>query len=88
MLCRLSIKPVVVQTASKSQKETSGGADSRKTVCGGVLELGEGLIGLETLRNVLRTLCTEAVVAHPASKSQKEMSGGADGRKRGVWQHT
>ena len=30
VLCLLSIKPIVVQTASESQKETSGGADSRE----------------------------------------------------------
>ena len=30
MLCRLSIKAVVAQTASEAKKETSGGADSKE----------------------------------------------------------
>ena len=34
-------------------EKVSAGADSRNMVCGGILELGEGLVLLQALRQVL-----------------------------------
>ena len=81
MLRCLSIEPVVAQTASESQKETSGGADGRERVCGDVLELLQGGVGREGVREVLCRLSIKPVGVQTASKSQKETSGGADSRR-------
>ena len=88
VLCRLSIEPVEAQTASESQKEASRGADSRRTVCGGILEHLQGRVGLEGVRDVLCRLSIELVASQTVSESQKETSGGADAREKGVWQRT
>ena len=50
-------------------------------MCGSVLEGGEGLVLLETLRNVLCALCTELVATQTAIESKTQTSEGADGRK-------
>ena len=50
-------------------------------VCGDLPELLEGGVALERRRDVLGTLITDAVGTHTASESQKDTSGGADGRK-------
>ena len=42
VLGALSTDAVGPDTASESQKDTSGGADGREMMCGGVLERGEG----------------------------------------------
>ena len=78
VLCRLSIELVEGHTASESQKETSGGADGRERVCGDVLELLQGGVGREGVREVLCRLSIKPVGVQTASKSQKETSGGAD----------
>ena len=57
------------ETASESQTGTSGGADGGETMCGGVLERGEGLVLLQALRDVLRALITNRIV--PQTRSQK-----------------
>ena len=75
---------VAPQTASESQKDTSGGADSRKTARGSVLELGEGLIDGEGLGDVLCSLCTNVVVKQTANGSQNQTSEGAGIRDWGV----
>ena len=49
VLCALGTDAVVLDTASESQTDTSGGADGRKTACGSVLEQSEGLVLLQTL---------------------------------------
>ena len=88
MLCALHTKVIVVQTANGSRIATSGGADGRKTVCGDVLELLQGGVGLEGVRDVLCRLSIKPVAAQTASESQKETSGGADSRERGVRRRT
>ena len=64
--------PTVVEL---KEKQTSGGADGRKTVCGDVLELLQGGVGLEGVRDVLCRLSIKPVVAQTASESQKETLG-------------
>ena len=81
MLGALITDAVGPDTASEGQTDTSGGADSRKMARGSVLELGEGLIDGEGLRNVSCALCTDAVVEQTAIESQTQTSGGADGRE-------
>ena len=81
VLGALSTDAVVPDTASESQKDTLGGADSRETMRGDVLERGEGLVRLKTLRNVLGALSTNAIGTHTASESHRETSRGADSRK-------
>ena len=66
---------------SKSQRETSGGADSRNMVCGGVLEHGEGFVLLQAFRKMLRALWSELVGRQTANGSRNKTSTGADGRK-------
>ena len=81
MLGALRTDAVAPDTASESQKDTSGGADSRKTARGSVLELGESLIDGEGLGDVLCSLCTNIVVPQTANGSQNQTSEGADSRK-------
>ena len=45
----------------RKEKQTSGGADGKQRVCGGVLEEGEGLVLLQALRKVLGALCAERI---------------------------
>ena len=56
---------------------------SGKTACGNVLQLGEGGVGLERLRDVLGALSTDAVATKAASESHKNTSRGADSSKKG-----
>ena len=88
VLGALMTDAVVLETASESRMGTSGGADSRKMARGSVLELGEGLIDGEGLRNVPCALCTDAVVEQTAIESQTQTSGGTDSRAKGVRQRT
>ena len=69
-------------------EKVSGGADSRETARGSVLELGEGLIDGEGLRNVPCALCTDAVVEQTAIESKTQTSGGIDSREQGVRRRT
>ena len=62
-------------------EKVSAAADSRKTARGSVLELGEGLIDGEGLRNVPCALCTDAVVEQTAIEGQRQASGAADSRE-------
>ena len=64
--------------------DASGGADSRRTVCGGILEHPQGRVGLEGVRDVLCRLSIKAVVAQTASEAKKETSGGADSSEKGL----
>ena len=66
---------VAPQTASESQKDTSGGADGRETMCGDLLEDLEGRVRLQTLRNVLRALITNRIAPQTASESGNPRQG-------------
>ena len=68
--------------------KASTGSDSRRTVCGSVLEPGEGLVLLQGLRKVLGALCKEAIVLQTASRTRIATSGGLDSRKKGMQQRT
>ena len=61
---------VAPDTASESRKDSSGGADSRETMCDDVLEGGEGRVLLQALRNILGALITDAVVPQTAIESK------------------
>ena len=76
MLCALSTNLVVAHTASESQKETSGGADSREMMCGDLQQLLQAGVGLQRLGDVLGALITDAVAVETASESQKDTSRG------------
>ena len=80
MLGALITNAVATHTANEGQKQTSGGADSRKTMRGDLLERLEGLVCVKTLRNVLGTLITDAVEVQTVSERQKQTSAGADSR--------
>ena len=71
----LSTDAVVPDTASESQKDTSGGADGRETMCGDLLEDLEGRVRLQTLRNVLRALITNRIAPQTASESGNTRQG-------------
>ena len=60
----------------------SAGADGKKRVHGNVLELLQGGVGLEGVRDVLCRLSIKPVIGQTASESQKETSGGADSREK------
>ena len=72
---------VASNAANENQTKASGGADGKKRVHGNVLELLQGGVGLEGVRDVLCRLSIKPVVAQTASESQKETSGGADSRR-------
>ena len=74
---------IVVQAARGSRAQemhTSGGADSREMVCGGVPEGLERGVGLERRRDMLCALTADAVPPNTANGSQMQTSGGADSR--------
>ena len=77
------VEVVVPDAANKKWKgeNVSRAADGRETMRDSVLEQVEGLVRLETLRQVLCALSTDAVVGETASKSQKYTSRAADGRE-------
>ena len=75
------LRPILRVGVERKEKQTSAAADSRKTMCGGVLERGEGLVLLQALRDVLCALCTELVVLQTANGSQKQTSAAADSRE-------
>ena len=56
-------------------EKVSGGADGRETMCGGVLERGEGLVLLQALRDVLRALITNRIAPQTASESGNTRQG-------------
>ena len=57
-------------------------------VCGDLPEGLQGGVRLQRLGDVLGALSTDAVVPDTASESQKDTSGGADSREKGVRQPT
>ena len=61
-------------------EKVSAGADSRNMVCGGILELGEGLVILQALGKMLRALWSELVFHQTANGSRNKTSTGADSR--------
>ena len=79
VLGALRTDAVDLHTANEAKTQTSGGADGRKTMCGDLLEGLEGLVRLQTLRNVPGALCTDAA-SETASESQEDTSRGADSR--------
>ena len=76
--CALCTDAVVEQTASESQTETSGGADSRETMRGSVLERLEGVVRLQALRKMLSGLGIEVVARQTANRSRNQSSAGID----------
>ena len=74
MLGSLSIQRAVAETAIERQIDTSMGLDSRKRVCGGVLEGGEGFVLPQALRKVPGGLGIEVVARQAASASRMEAS--------------
>ena len=69
VLCALITDAVETHTASESQKDTSGGADSREMMCGDLQQLLQAGVGLQRLGDVLGALRTDAVVGKTASES-------------------
>ena len=60
----------------------TAGHDSRKCVCGGVLELRERFVDSEGLCHVGRSLSSQRVPLQAAKESRMEASAGLDERKR------
>ena len=83
MLGGLCIEAIAAQTAEQNPITVSGGADSRDRASGGVLELFEARVRLESLVERPCTLWTDAVVEEAANGDQLSVSGGADSRDRG-----
>ena len=66
----------------------SARADGREMGMGGVLQGGEGLVLLETLREMLGSLGIEVIVAQTAKERQIVVSGGADSGEKGKRRRT
>ena len=84
------VEVVATDAANKKRREmgkgekVSGGIDSWGRMRGSVLERLQGGVGLQRLRNMLGALSTDPVGPDTASESQKDTSGGADGREKVV----
>ena len=63
-----------------SQMEASAGPDGGKAASGGILKGGEGLVLLQTLRQVLCGLRIEFIEAEAVREGQTEASAGLDSR--------
>ena len=82
VLGALSTDLVGLQTTNGSRDEASGGADSRDRASGGVLELFEARVRLESLAERPCALWTDAVVPEAVNGGQITVSWGADNRQK------
>ena len=81
MLGGLCIEVIVAQTAKQDPITVSGGADSRDRASGGVLELFEARVCLESLAESLCTLWTDLVVFEAVDGGLISVSGGVDSNR-------
>jgi len=78
---------VAFETASAGTFLSVSGLTAEKRVCGGALEVLEGRVRLESLREVLGALRTDVVAVQTASEGAFRVSA-PDSREAGVWRRT